>query len=280
MTSTDHLEPERLDELLAGHALGDLSPAETAELQEKMQEAPETTKQLVELEATAAAADLAFGISAVDPLPADVHHRIRLNAARFLPPRVDPPSVSHDSPRPALRPAEPQSRRVHGRELLAWLALAASLLLAVGLWRTGIEPVAVGPDAETLSPAERRERLLDAGRDTIRVAWSPGATPFEDPVEGDVVWSNDRQTGFMRFEGMPVNDPQSEQYQLWIVDPQRDEQPIDGGVFDVTSDGEVIVPIDAKLRVVDPQLFAVTIEKPGGVVVSTQERLPLLAKLP
>ena len=54
---------------------------------------------------------------------------------------------------------------------------------------------------------------------------------------------------------------------------------MDGGVFDVSADGEVIVPIDPKLGVVDPTLFAVTIEKPGGVVVSSRERLPLLASV-
>ena len=78
---------------------------------------------------------------------------------------------------------------------------------------------------------------------------------------------------------MPVNDPGVEQYQLWIIDPRRDDEPIDGGVFDISKSGEVIVPINAKLDVISPQAFAVTIEKPGGVVVSTQERLPLLAKV-
>jgi anti-sigma-K factor RskA len=83
----------------------------------------------------------------------------------------------------------------------------------------------------------------------------------------------------MRFVGLPVNDASVEQYQLWIIDPARDDEPIDGGVFNVSNSGEVIVPIDAKLQVVRPQAFAITIEKPGGVVVSTQERLPLLASV-
>ena len=81
----------------------------------------------------------------------------------------------------------------------------------------------------------------------------------------------------MRFVGMPVNDATAEQYQLWIIDPDRDEEPIDGGVFDIESSGEVVVPINAKLAVLNPAAFAITIEKPGGVVVSTQERLPLIA---
>ena len=76
---------------------------------------------------------------------------------------------------------------------------------------------------------------------------------------------------------MPVNEPSDEQYQLWIFDKNQDEKtPVDGGVFDIASEGEVIVPIRAALKVRDPYLFAVTVEKPGGVVVSSRARLPLL----
>ena len=55
-------------------------------------------------------------------------------------------------------------------------------------------------------------------------------------------------------------------------------------MFDVDSTdldkatGDVIVPIRAKLHVVDPKIFAVTVEKPGGVVVSSRDRIALLAK--
>jgi anti-sigma-K factor RskA len=98
-------------------------------------------------------------------------------------------------------------------------------------------------------------------------------------VGGEVVWSTAKQQGFMTFEGLPPNDPTKEQYQLWIFDPsQSDKTPIDGGVFDVASTGEVIVPIDPKLRPAGPVMFAITIEKPGGSVVSSRERLVLIAK--
>ena len=81
----------------------------------------------------------------------------------------------------------------------------------------------------------------------------------------------------MLFEGLPANDPSEGQYQLWIFDPERPaDYPVDGGVFD-SSGGSVRVPIDAKLVVNDPSLFAVTYERPGGVVVSTRERLIVTA---
>jgi anti-sigma-K factor RskA len=52
------------------------------------------------------------------------------------------------------------------------------------------------------------------------------------------------------------------------VDASRDVHPVDGGVFDVTSTGELIIPIHNRLPVSQPTAFAVTLEKPGGVVVS------------
>ena len=52
--------------------------------------------------------------------------------------------------------------------------------------------------------------------------------------------------------------------------------PVDGGVFDVTRNGEVIIPIDAKIAVSNPTAFAITVEKPGGVVVSDRSRIPLV----
>ncbi len=84
----------------------------------------------------------------------------------------------------------------------------------------------------------------------------------------------------MVFTGLKPNDPKRQQFQLWIFDPTRadwEAKPVDGGVFDVSSDGEVVVPIDAKLNVRETALFAVTLEVPGGVVVSERERLVLTA---
>ncbi len=71
----------------------------------------------------------------------------------------------------------------------------------------------------------------------------------------------------MVFENMPVNDPKLEQYQFWLVSADH-EHPIDGGVFNIASSGRVIVPIDAKIRASNLAALGVTIEKPGGVVVS------------
>ena len=53
--------------------------------------------------------------------------------------------------------------------------------------------------------------------------------------------------------------------------------PVDGGVFDVPACGKAVVPIHAKLGVEKPTLLAVTVEKPGGAVVSDR-RIAIVAK--
>jgi anti-sigma-K factor RskA len=100
------------------------------------------------------------------------------------------------------------------------------------------------------------------------MAWQAVApAPFSE-VTGEVVWNKSRNEGLMIFQGLPVNDPKVAQYQLWIVDPSRDERPVDGGVFNVTASGRIIVPVNQKLSITDPKAFVITREKPGGVVVS------------
>lgn len=267
-----------IQELLAGKALGDLSVDEQRILEAQM--TSEYQEEFVSLERTAAAIHLAA--QALDesesdelnvPMPTELSRRIASSAVRHFASsgRTELASTAEAPRQPEpVTPAQSSGTPFHGREGLAWTLLAASLLLALGLW---------SPSENSRSPLtafQVRENVL-ASSDAIQVAWSEGPTALPEDVSGDVVWSNSSQQGVMRFVGLPINDPMLSQYQLWIIDPNRDDEPIDGGVFDVTSTGEILVPIDAKLRVVSPAAFAITIEKPGGVVVSTQEKLPLLA---
>lgn len=135
------------------------------------------------------------------------------------------------------------------------------------------------PSESTIPSLNEQKRALLAEDGVLEWKWLPSEDPAALVATGSVVWSNERQEGFLTFQKLAANDPTREQYQLWIIDGQRDPaQPVDGGVFDIEqTDDEVIVRIDAKLQVFDPQAFAVTIEQPGGVVVSDRSRLPLLA---
>lgn len=157
---------------------------------------------------------------------------------------------------------------------LPWFVSAACVMLALFTWIANRPTRIAGPDV-----AQLRAEWIATNPELVRATWSPGPT-LSEGATGDIVWSDSQQQGFIRFRGLPVNTPSKEQYQLWIFDRnQSDKTPIDDGVFDVTSTEEVIIPINAKLHVQDAYMFAVTIEKPGGVVVSPRERLPLLAKV-
>ena len=173
--------------------------------------------------------------------------------------------------------------------IAAYLAAAAAIALAVGavLWARQQEPKVITKEVEkvvmpsTPTPSEARAQLLATASDITTLAWTATEDPAAKGASGDVVWSESQQRGFMRFVGLAVNDPKQLQYQLWIFDKHRDQAfPVDGGVFDITPAGEVIVPISAKLPVGEPVLFAVTVEKPGGVVVSKRERIVVTAAPP
>lgn len=203
---------------------------------------------------------------------------------------------------PAVRtevvPITSSSRRF--ARVVPWLVAAAAILVAFVATRRPPEPAPVAlntaPPAASVvvtaapsavasvsvaarSPAEQRDEVL-ALPGTQRIAWTATKDPAATGATGDVVWHNGVQRGAMRFSGLAPNDPKKSQYQLWIFDAERDQAfPVDGGVFDVGPSGEVIVPIAAKLPVHQPKLFAITVEPPGGVVVSKRERIVLTAAL-
>jgi anti-sigma-K factor RskA len=233
------------------------------------------------IELTVAALSMA-GIDASAEMPKSLNSRIAAEAERFFdelesPPSADQPAVAAETLRPA------------GSGLFGWLgwaaAAAACVALAVNIYMTRpVRELANLPQTPTvqqperLTPAQMRERLIATATDLARGSFGPGNVKSVVP-SGDVVWSDAKQAGYMRFTNLPKNDPSKETYQLWIFDETQDEKtPIDGGTFDVTADGEVVVPINAKLNPHNTKAFAITVEKPGGVVVSKREKIIALAK--
>ncbi len=126
-------------------------------------------------------------------------------------------------------------------------------------------------------PSRMREDFLGRGN-YAKIDWKPGTSHSYGTVHGDVVWCTQRQQGFLRIDGLqPL--PQGLQYQLWIVDADRTGAPVDGGLFDLASGNEQVVPIQAKLPVREAKAFVVTVEKKGGVVVSEQKDVVAIAGL-
>jgi anti-sigma-K factor RskA len=131
---------------------------------------------------------------------------------------------------------------------------------------------------EKLPLLQKFESLIQDESDTQRLEFASASDPYNG-LSGEVIWNDEKQEGYMSLKNLAVNDPTQNQYQLWIVDPERDELPVDGGVFDITEkDGKQIIPIRNALAINKPVAFVITLEQPGGVVKSKQEVVVALAK--
>ncbi len=278
---------ERLLELLSQRAVEGLSPGETAELREQLAAHPKVDADMFD----EAAAWVALAtLEQVEPMPEALCQKITATFAARTPSLSVVPgghAQASEDRRPATTmPAQPATTPLWRRPAPAWLAAAASVLIAIGMWLQGPElvereverVVEVTPAVPT--PEFRRADLLSADDQLIRRSWQLTEGYAHLDVHGDVVWSPSRQEGYMRFAGLPANDPREAQYQLWIFDATRDDSfPVDGGLFDMpASADEVIVPIRTNLPVREAALFALTREPAGGVMVSSREELLLIAQ--
>jgi hypothetical protein len=263
---TEHAMPgEELQDLLLERATAGLDPMASAELERLMLERPEASAAEAEaIERSVAATMLAMHVHP-DPLPEHLVERI---LRRALVPTAAPVTALPD-------------RRIRPRRgaPLAWWSAAACLAIAFAGWwpRLFVSPPAAAPQA--------RAALLASGR-AVRAEWMAGAAAPSAGISGDVVFDPVTQRGYLRLRGVPANDPRLQQYQLWIADAGRAQpEPVDGGVFDVDAaalagaDGEVLIPFQPRLPVRAPAAFVVTLEQPGGVVVSRQQHVLALAKV-
>lgn len=315
MNITD-LELARLSELIVEDLTGELNAEEAAEYAELRARHPDF--DVVDFERAAAALQLA-AMSTTDPIPERLRITLAMDAADYFgpapiagattladvgaaprrslferPPHAGwwaiaaglalavivwferPPRVTvADMPnsRPAVQTASPASA-----PLPVTAPFPSQEPLGNPVAQRALRQIAL-PGTDTLDPVAAREQLLAANPFLLHRSWRAGNDPAGQRVSGDVVWDPRTQRGFMRFVGLRPNNPNVEQYQLWIFDARRDERyPVDGGVFDVASDqGAVVIAIKAGLKVDLPLMFAVTIERPGGVVVSDRSRIAALA---
>ena len=282
----------RLLDLLANRALGELDPADTAELQHLLLAHPDMDSASFDL--TAATLAVA-ALPAPEPLPQSLRTRLVESAAawssqaqaaadRSVAARFTPVVIPGAAAGMASRLDDSDSPRLRSGTLIwtGWLAAAACLLLAALAW---LPPSAPSP----LSPVALMQTVA-AAPDCLRLPWSDWSDPEIKGVQGEVLWSSSQQRGCMVFRGLPANDPSIEQYQLWIVDERGMDQRISGPIFDAAParagaaqfapDGSLIVPIEAKIPVGRAALFALTIEPPGGTWVSSMKRRVVVAARP
>lgn len=286
-------DKEKMLELLSDKAIFGLTDAELAEFARLEKDFPELGDDSFEL---AAACLGMLNLDTSEPLPAHLRTKIAASAEQYFASR----------PAEVLAAAAPSAEKEEfqktfefepKRSIWQWLgwavAAAACVVMVVNIYRTNkqMEDLATTMKTEVdklrslnptpapqLTASQERAALLAAATDIVESAWGDFDPKNPKNVQGDVVWSNSAQKGFVRFRNLPVNDKTKETYQLWIFD-ENQKHPVDGGVFDADEAGEIVIPITAKLKVQKPKMFAVTAEKPGGVVVSPLEKVMAVAKV-
>lgn len=202
----------------------------------------------------------------IDAMPAALAARVVADGERIVAAQAAVPA--HPA-RPAARGDRVLPLRARLVAQSGWaLAAAATALLVVQSVRRGAAPV------------EPTVATLQASGSVLRLPLASTTDAAAAGAGGEVLWSTSRQEGVLRLHGLMANLPAQWQYQLWIFDAERDERyPVDGGVFDMPAGAaEIDVPVHARLRVGRPVLFAITVERAGGVVVSKRERVVLVAK--
>lgn len=223
MTGRDHDSPR---ELAAAYALGALSADEARRFEAFLATSPEAQREVAEYREVAAL--LAFG--SPDEAP---HGALR---ARVL------ARVGGDNSR-ALS-SRPTPARSHRPSPAIWIALAASLLLAVGLAaglvssRGRLAAVEAELQArDTLLAGVRRE--LSDQQATLRAILEPGVEMFQLTATGDpepgiqLFWNRQRHEAVVHgFRLKPV--PAGKAYQLWFI---RDGAPVPSVTFRPSTDG-------------------------------------------
>lgn len=283
-------EKDRMLDLLTDQVLFGLSEEESAELKELEKLYPEL-KNDNSLELTASAIGLT-NLGEIEPMPQHLQNKILADANEYFA-NVKSSNVLQFQPQLREVKSEKTEEDVQPtfqfepkRPLIQWLGWAfaglACVALAVSIGFNLQKPTVVVQEVpvppKVLTASEQYNQLLASAKDLKKTPW---VNPKNDKeILGEVVWSEAEQKGFMKFTGLAANDVNKEQYQLWIFDETQDEKtPIDGGVFDVKENGEVLIPIKATLKFKNPKLFAVTAEKPGGVVVSSRTKIAAIAKV-
>lgn len=297
---------DRLFELLSDEALDGLAGEEAMELNRLKKQFPGWENDF-SVELTAAAIALS-DLRGAETLPANLRAKIIDSAESYfsraeqfsdevIPMRETREQAFRGAERESFAQTESPKTSFFGQWLGWAVAATACIALAFNLWLTQtpqtevvkkLEPAKTPevvqtsqPKVDALTPAQQREQLITSAADLIKTNLNAADVKSLKQFSGDVVWSNAEQKGFVRLGGLPVNDAAKETYQLWIVDGEQNEKtPVSGGVFDVGQQaGEVVVPIRAQLEIKRPKAFAVSREKPGGVVVSSPQRIVAIGKI-
>lgn len=274
------MPPDEMFELLAERAAFGLDDDDSAQLDEFLGHHAWVREDCLDEVAATLAVEFDSGALGT-AMPADVAARIRSGVHATIAQESSTDDDTATEPEVAGRIGDAPISGTGVMGWLGWVAAAAAIAVAV-MVSNPIEPTGPRTRTELVS-------WIDSHPSAVHWDWAPGLVEPDTDATGLVTFDPETQNGYMLIKGLAPNDPRFEQYQLWIWDQEREPDPenptplaenvhpVDGGVFDVSSEGEAVIPIDAKLQIGRPYLFAVTVERPGGVAKSAKERVPIIA---
>jgi hypothetical protein len=278
MTASSQHSP-RFDELLPAYALGVLEGEELRELEEHVAGGcPECRRQIDLWQG-----DLEELAASVEPIAPSAETRASLlrqvggGASKPISFPVPAP-VPAPIPAPAPKPAPLRTRNGPPR----WLALAATVLLAVAVWGVWRQ-ARLGGEAERLRSERddlaRQVATLDRRLDetqsdnrrlaqTLSLITAPGARAIQlaglGPTPGAVghafVNPQARKAVFYAFD-LPA-PAAGKTYQLWWIAAGH---PTSAGTFAVDEHGAARIEVDQVVHADQIQTWAVTVEPAGGV---------------
>ena len=294
-------------EALAGRALGDLSSEELRSLGHAESGAGPVDPDVMGFEMAVGSAYLAFaggsgsndaasrerdadGLGTVighgvapalpEQVPLEVMSRLHRLAEAYVAAWETGP-IAIASARGAGRPVTQKSGpavRSGFDPRIAWVAAAASLMIAAAGWWVAIGRGTQGSPLSALAPGVVMQRIAQQP-DAVTIPWGEwsdeSVTAEVSGITGEVVWSDSAQSGAMRLAGLPFIS--GSVYQLWIIDAERGmSQRVSGAIF-AADGGETWVTIEPEIRIGRAAAFAVTIEEPGGTWVSDMSRRVVIA---
>ena len=191
---------DRFEELDAGRAFGDLSSEEFNEWQ---QLAPQFLNSQ-EVSFDYLLTELELDKTSSTPLPSSLTQKLGETTDQFI------SGDNKDSDDQKVTP------------FVSWLGWGIAACLAVLLL--------LGPSEPKVATVAEKFEVLKESSGSMLLEFAPASDPYAK-VEGEVIWNDERQEGYMSLINLAANNPKENQYQLWIVDPERDELPVDGGVL-------------------------------------------------
>lgn len=168
-----------------------------------------------------------------------------------------------------------------------WLAVAATLFLALWGWREMSVRAARENDASQRAEIERlrQENALLAQRtdklSSEMAALSHATETFAltgqevaPAASAKVFLEPGRRRAVVFFHALPVN-PSDKSYQLWIIT----DKPQSAGVFDITASGDASIAVENLPLSTEIKGLAVTLEPRGGVAQPTNTRFYVTGSL-